>query len=200
MAIIIIGSCVTRDVFESVKNNYKVKHYFARTSFISLMSPSLNISDSQLSLKSNFQKQSVLADLNKNIWNELTAPSEEDYIIIDLIDERFNLFQVDDTYFTKSNELVNSGLLESITDAKELNRLSNEVTTIWFEKTKSFFNKLLTIYKENKIIIHKTKWQTHYRDKFNNIKPFKELTGINKKTKCWKNTILISVLNFLIYY
>lgn len=181
MAINIIGSCVTRDVFECVKNNFKLKNYFARTSFISLMSPPLNVTETQLSLNSNFQKQSVLADLNKNIWDKLSIASSEDYIIIDLIDERFNLYQINDTYFTRSNELVSSGFLESLSEVNELNRLSDEVTTLWYEKTKNFFDKLLTIYTEDKVIIHKTKWQTQYLDKFRNIKTFQELKGINNK-------------------
>lgn len=55
MNINILGSCVTRDVFEVVKNNINLKHYSARTSFISIMSETFNVTESDLNLKSQFQ-------------------------------------------------------------------------------------------------------------------------------------------------
>lgn len=110
-AFTILGSCVSRDVMEYMDRDlYEISLYIARTKIVSQLSFPLCVNESEINLSSAFQKRLVIYDMNKRQF-ELMPENRGDYGIIDYIDERFNLLQIDDTYITKSNELVRSGWL-----------------------------------------------------------------------------------------
>ena len=105
--IFILGSCVTRDAFElEVAKDYKIVNYLARTSIASSFHPAavshLNLSG----VASPFQKRMIENDLFKKTKAELLK-TEFDWLIIDLIDERFNLYLSEPgELFTLSSELM----------------------------------------------------------------------------------------------
>ncbi|MFS0674937.1 DUF6270 domain-containing protein [Ornithinibacillus sp. 179-J 7C1 HS] len=188
MKINILGSCVTRDAFEVQKHNFSIENYFARTSIVSIMTNPIEVREDQFNLSSNFQKKCVLNDVRKLFFSTVEE-RESDYIIIDLIDERFNLLKINDSYITKSNELISSNFIESIEVQEELISNVNHFK-FWAAYAKRFFTKLLKIYDPSKIIIHKTKWRAEYLDKFSNVKSFSNVDGIASKNrfldKCYR--------------
>ena len=119
MNISIIGSCVTRDIFEYDKDVFKINDYFARSSIVSMTSLPIDVNSDYVQLNSPFQKKCVLNDLNKHSIQSVLN-EDNDYLIIDLIDERFNLYYRDGSFVTKSNELVSSGF--DLSDFKEMKK------------------------------------------------------------------------------
>ena len=90
----ILGSCVTRDALE-ITTDFKLIDYTARTSLASLATNSRLDSGILNNIKSTFQKRMVERDMTKRFWLSLEK-SQNDIIIIDLIDDRFNLKLFDD--------------------------------------------------------------------------------------------------------
>ncbi|MFM5204626.1 DUF6270 domain-containing protein [Aeromonas veronii] len=104
--ILIIGSCVSRDAFD--KDEFDIT-YFARSSLISAMSEIQYCkSKYPTNITSNFQNRTVVNDLSKELLKLMQSESLKkfDIILIDFIDERFNLFRnIDGAFATISNEL-----------------------------------------------------------------------------------------------
>src|SRR5688572_18437592 len=107
----ILGSCVTRDIFSIMKDPSPIT-YYARSSLISIMGNPIPVEEEMLQLDSAFQRRMVLQDFQKTIFDDLST-LKFDYFIMDFIDERFDLFQIGDSYVTRSVELVNSKVMES---------------------------------------------------------------------------------------
>ena len=116
MRFTIFGSCVTRDAFSLRGHDALVHDYYARSSIASVVSAPLGIKPEALNLRSAFQRRVVARDLNKDFMDgEWLAGT--DYLIIDLIDDRYGIAQVvgrDACYLTLSGDLANSGLQETL--------------------------------------------------------------------------------------
>lgn len=114
--ITVLGSCDSRDIFRlseeyNMNNIYNIKDYYARSSIISLVSNSIKLSDEQVNLTSNFKKRCVLRDFNKDfIINIESIARESDFIIIDFMEERFDLLRIEDKYITRNWEVREAGL------------------------------------------------------------------------------------------
>lgn len=125
----IIGSCVSRDIFEHLEN-CKLEYYFARTKVVSQFSPSLEIDESEVGLESKFQKKIVLEDANKTIFNQMKE-KPVDWLILDYDDERLNCLVKGEFVITKSTEIVSSGIMPKFSEWEEKGYL--------FEGNKLFF-------------------------------------------------------------
>lgn len=164
--IMIFGSCVTRDIFrvcqeEQEDTNAKffdVKKYIARQSVISSVSKPLSISLDDVNLKSPFQKKLVLGDFIKSFQKAMREESFH-YILVDFIDERFSVLKTFDSCITKSDELVNSKLLETIV-AVALS--DSEQSELWFKSVPYFINLLDPYLQEKRVIFHKARWSREY--------------------------------------
>ena len=109
----IFGSCVSRDMIESGLTSgaeIQLKTYIARQSVISSVSPPLVFDEDTIKLSSAFQKRMVIDDLKKKAF-DLFSSDGSDYLIVDFIDERFNLASIDNSFVTCSTELLNSSFL-----------------------------------------------------------------------------------------
>ena len=117
MKVSIFGSCVSRDSLDFTPDLFEINCYFARSSFASLSSKPYQGSMDFLDLmESDFQKKMVKHDLAKDVFLENTF-SDSDVILIDLIDERFDLIQFAcGSNCTLSLEL--SHVIKSINDYK----------------------------------------------------------------------------------
>jgi len=98
--VFIFGSCVTRDAFEIVPNSYKLVGYIARSSFASAFehvpfASSVDFIDPDKRISSSWQREMVRIDVMKEAEQRLCrACSENDVILVDFIDERFDLFSI----------------------------------------------------------------------------------------------------------
>lgn len=180
-SITIAGSCVTRDAFEFDFGKYSLQHYFARTSIVSLMSAPVPIDENDIKLDSKFQRKCVYNDLSKNFFREIKE-TKSDFIILDLIDERFNLLKTGDSFITNSHELKISKYSDKLS-ATEIKRDETQYP-LWEKAAKMFFEKLFLIYKPSEVILHKTFWKECYYDNFGTEQPFiKNIYEIRRHNK-----------------
>lgn len=111
--IFILGSCVSRDAFEIPGHGFNLVGYIARTSLASAFtarSAPRDIIQLAAKIGSAFQRRMVEIDLRKRALSLISSASF-DYLLIDLIDERFNLARfagsnVQPEVFTLSRELA----------------------------------------------------------------------------------------------
>lgn len=185
MKIDILGSCVTRDAFEFNKKDYEILSYFARTSIISLYSNRLNMNQEDIKLSSSFQKKMVYFDLTKKFTNYINN-TKSDFLIIDLIDERFRKANVLDSIITYSNEFKNSKLNYKFSFISQ-----NNIKKLWFEKAQDFIIDLRK-YNPSKIVLHKAYWKESYLDENNNIISFDNQGQIKEN-----NALLYSFYSYI---
>lgn len=182
--IFILGSCVTRDPFELSTENYDIT-YLARTSFASaFQNKKVNNIDTS-NINSTFQRKMVNNDLSKTTENILIS-SNPDWILIDFIDERFNLFRTNNNeIFTLSPELVDNCLYNK--EGEKI--LSN--SDVFFELWTNGWNKFIEIVKNNnlldKIIINKVFW-TNKNNKNGTVVSNKYENWIHENNK-WLNKL-----------
>lgn len=182
LRVAIIGSCVSRDLFElesSVLANMEICFYSARSSVISYMAapnqdPKVEITPSR------FEEKRAFLDLNKEHWNELKK-SRPDMIIVDFIDERIGLIQHSGGIFTASGPVIN---------AFEQSNISFDIMRPWSGVARNlrkwalepFMDKVYSVCPN--ILVHRAQWATSYVDaKGNscdfNSTDFKTLINLN---------------------
>ena len=154
----IFGSCVTRDLFEFTENDFMIlKSYIARQSIISAVSESIECKKQDIKLESNFQREMVFHDFCKDSFTIL-GRDRSDFVIIDLIDERFSLIRYKGSFVTASTYLINSKLLDNsvlykVEKGKD-NKYYLEDNDI-DKYLEDFCLKMLTQYEPFQIILHK---------------------------------------------
>lgn len=159
----IFGSCVSRDIFRISQLKVNINYYIARSSLISVVSKPINVQEEEINLSSEFQKRLVAYDFNKTFLRE-TIHSHVDYLIIDFIDERLNLLKYNDSYVTRSVELVNSKFEEMHNDFQMIKRDSADVKHLWQNSCDTFIKELKKKFAPQQIILHKAYWLTKYKD------------------------------------
>lgn len=126
----IIGSCITRDLWGGRGDAFDDLLYVSRTSLPSLFAPALAAFRPEGSPPSGlgaFQHRAMVADIAKTALERVVAfrPS---HLILDLIDERFDLLAAGVSLVTLSWELEASGYLAqpAFGEARRIARLSEE--------------------------------------------------------------------------
>lgn len=169
----IFGGCVTRDLFSIPNAPGKLGKYFARTSLVSQVAPSLNVQPDEFEMASNFQKSMVLSDLNKHFINYLNEKKVADFIIFDFLVDRLNILKTNESYLTISNEFKSSNLnYEGITidRSEHLKLLENAIIQI---------KPLLKAYKA--VFLNKFYHAFEYKDTNENLLEFKNPNFIKKE-------------------
>ena len=146
MRIGIFGSCISRDIFREMKLDTLVKEYRARTSIHSV-TQSVSADVSKINLpESKFQSKMVVSDFNKTELNLTDC----DFLILDLIDERFELITNFGSVVTLSNELKDNNDISP--KLNYLDRGSERDFSLWRDAVKKFGNKI-----KIPIILHKSR-------------------------------------------
>lgn len=160
-SIFIYGSCVTRDIFRVLNINADFCFY-SRSSLISLMSEPLYINPDNVQLTSEFQKRTVIEDFQKTFFANFNS-KHPDVLIIDLIDERFDLVKYGKSYITRSLYFVNSKV-EELYPFEYVKRFQEHTHSLWEDACKKFINQLTLHLPEEKIVLHEAYWATEYFD------------------------------------
>ncbi len=157
----IIGSCTTRDIFRVLMKDNLVGKYSSRSSLISRVSPPLKYDlEPHLNyLKSNWQQRMVRQDFEKNGLH--LKEYTNGMLIIDFIDERLQLFSINDTCVTKSPEFVNCGLGKVLKGSKKISRGSHHDFKLWVDACQKF-TKLIPEYIRKKTILHRAFYADRY--------------------------------------
>ena len=156
----IFGSCVSRDMLEYQEDKIlSLGAYIARQSIVSAVSSPLACKMEDIELPSNFQRRQVYHDLIKDTF-ELLRESQADYLMIDLIDERFDLGMLDGSYVTLSSEMAVSAY--RTTEIQSVTRVYDKTLQEYLIDGKllrsymdAFVERLLEIYRPEQIILHK---------------------------------------------
>ena len=109
--LLIFGSCVSRDILNYPQANTQLVlvDYYARSSIVSLGARPIEMPSAVQNIGSKFQRRMIERDIRKNFLNDL-ARLQFDVLLIDLIDEQFNLYvEPGGRVCTLTNELVSSG-------------------------------------------------------------------------------------------
>jgi len=165
--ILIIGSCVTRDTFSFIKNNFQISAYLARTSFASGFCP-VPFPEKYLkalgNIESDFQRRMVENDLARTTTQYVVATNSYDIILVDFIDERLNLFEREGTLATISNEFLKIGV--SLEDCATQGKIVPSGTMEHFELWKRGFEVFARIVQKHKaqVVINRLFWATHKND------------------------------------
>jgi hypothetical protein len=174
------GSCISRDAFEFITDEpIRLKEYIARHSMISAVSNSLNFNEEQVNLsnlESKFQRRMVLNDLNKMLFERIRN-NKSDYMLIELLDERFSILEINNSFITYSNEFVLSNIYKDI--GGNIIKKKDISEKLWMPAIDKYVSKILNIYNQEQIIIHEVYFLNKYIDKQGNIKELDEAT-INK--------------------
>ena len=163
----IFGSCTSRDLFRLYPSDaLELKTYIARQSVVSAVSEPVPLDEKSLVLDSPFQRTAVCRDFNKSAFDLLREDGSE-WLIIDLIDERFSPVKMGTSYVTKSSVAVQGGVIPEDMHAstRTWNGTDFIIDGIGLKSYISrFAEKLLEIYEPDHIIIHRAMTVEQYKD------------------------------------
>lgn len=172
-SIAVIGSCVTRDNFNTKFNNdYKERYQCStlqnQSSIVSIMSPSVSVHDDCFSDLDQWSEKDTLRDFRKEILHEIEH-NKPDVIIFDMFtDARFLCLKVDDSFVTLNewkleksnhyNKLINNERVGFSIDENMFLSLFKESII----RLKEFLTKTCP---DTKIVLHSARGVDKYLDK-----------------------------------
>lgn len=159
MRLAIHGSCVSRDIFEMVaEQNILICEYIARNSIVASVFPPANILPESKE-NENWRERMVRIDCSKTLFDRLRK-ANADYILIDLIDERFSLNKVGDSFITWSGGAKE--YLENIPeDLIHASKISKDMLRQYVKK---YCERLLSIFSPTQIILYRARFLNRYID------------------------------------
>jgi len=167
--VLIFGSCVSRDILNFAGNgSVTLVDYFARSSIASLASePYLLADDHYARITSDFQRRMVRRDLEKTFLLELVRRRDFDFIVIDLIDERFDLYEVSPgSIVTVSSEFLMTGLVKPSDRSSEqwIRSGTERHRELWKSGVSHLFSLLAEHGLVERVIINKVFWAERMED------------------------------------
>ena len=158
MKVLVFGSCVSRDIFEAPNCCFLVGQYLARSSFASAFSGKKALDNFSINLESGFQRRMVSCDFSKSAWFFLEGDSF-DGVLVDFIDERFDLFQFDDgAICTLSSELLGSGFEPAKLKGRIIKSGSDEFLSLWNKGWDRFVDLMSRVGLLDRVYINRVFW------------------------------------------
>src|SRR5580704_7312041 len=105
----ILGSCVSSDIFRLHPDLGELVAYHGRSSMLSMMSSPVEFRGDDFVWSSNFARRTIEADFQKTFFADLEA-SRCDFLIVDFVDERWDLLRLGDSFVTLSADLMKAGV------------------------------------------------------------------------------------------
>ncbi|WP_430910840.1 DUF6270 domain-containing protein [Methylobacterium sp. sgz302541] len=163
--IAILGSCVTRDAFLLPRGKaYRIPAYVARTSFVSLTSPPVPLAEGTIQAPHRFDVNCIRHDFEKTAIDTILS-SAPDYLILDFIDERFDLMKIQDSMITDSRYQKDFGVLNNNHFVVEgvVPRSDPATTELWKQSCTAIIETLLSRLKPEQIILHRCRLALEYQ-------------------------------------
>lgn len=174
----IIGSCVTRDSFEMASDRYKVKHYVSRNSLFAACTEPLPLKSDEFDVKHEYLRRMICCDFNKNYISDFKNNTAK-YLVLDLIDERFQLLKFEDypnSIITYSSNLRNSDILinhEKYSKLKYTLFESDEYDIEYQRQcVKKYIDSLTQLYPIENIYLNRSVLVGHYYNKYGKLCSF----------------------------
>lgn len=175
---IVFGSYNLRKIIgNSLYFPSNVIQHFCFSSIISLMSRPIN--NTSLYHDNIFRENMVKQDISKKFI--ISQTTEDKCVIIDFLEERFDIGKINDTYFTLSDAFLESKVygMDSFISLSRLNPLTQK---LWEERCLNFIEYLKMHYNPSKIILVRlllTEYSGDYGKKVK-FSDFGKITEINK--------------------
>lgn len=187
------GSYNSRLVSQFLINNSAQKRVFhySNSSVISVMSDR-KIFDDGIKMENQYRKEALLADWNKSFRYQFeTITDHVDYLLIDMLEERFDLVQSNNTYITNSDAFIdlNSWKAEAVISQEKLWN-----SGIWNEKMQQYVEMLLSRFSEQQIIV----MEVYLNEVFFDGRIYSEFTDIQKIRKM--NHMLKKIYDLFFFY
>src|SRR5215210_2530418 len=160
----IFGSCVTRDLFEDPTLRPALVQYTSRSSAISVVAKPVPLDRELVRLDSAFQRRCVVEDFAKSFFAKLEQ-SRPEWLLVDLIDERFEVVWTDSSCVTRSSGFIGAGLDGTVGDGREpVRRLTAEADALLAEAVAAFADRVTAVIAPERVIVHRAGWLTRFRD------------------------------------
>ena len=153
---------MSRDILshQQDKKQLVLVDYYARCSLASLGARPIDMPSSVQNIRSQFQKRMVERDIRKDFLNDL-AGFQFDVLLLDLIDERFNLYvEPQGTVCTLSSELVSSGFLVDSNEGVKYFSGSEEFWRLWEAGWSILVNKLRGLGVLDRLLVNQVFWSS----------------------------------------
>ncbi|AFQ49148.1 DUF6270 domain-containing protein [Burkholderia cepacia] len=162
MKLLILGTCVSRDALEYVSDDsIELLDYYARSSLASLNAVpfSDDIPRCVSDIPSSFGRRVVERDLTKRFFRDALV-DETDIVLVDLIDERFDLWVDDPTgrCCTLSDEIVRAGFAQEYKRGRTVRSGGTEFWDRWCEGWTRFLSYASDKGLKRNIAINKVFW------------------------------------------
>lgn len=175
--IAVLGSCITRDLWP-VRGDAAGLCYISRTSLPSLFAPPVAGFVADVEPPNGLKPhphRALIADIAKTGLARLVA-FRPTHLILDLIDERFDLLAASGSLVTRSWELCASGYLKQPALAGPVApRLSAGCDLLWRQALRQFAEFIeATPLREAKLILHAAHWADIQRDADGRERPLRD--------------------------
>jgi len=161
----IFGSCVTRDLFEDPAVYPALAQYASRSSVISVVAEPVPLDPDLVRLDSAFQRRCVMEDFDKTFFSRL-EPTGIEWLLVDLIDERFEVQWTETSCVTRSSAYMGAGLDGSVGCGRApVRRLTAEADDLLAEAMIIFADRVTAVIPPERVIVHRAGWLTRYRDR-----------------------------------
>lgn len=178
--IAILGSCITRDLWPIRGDAAEGLLYISRTSLPSLLSTPVAGFQPRATPTGGLhraQHNALVADIEKTALRRLLdfRPS---HLILDFIDERFDLLRIGDSIITHSAELEMSRYRElpALQEARPVPRLSEACDRLWLRALAEFSDLVrFTAIGDAKMILHGARWARRARRESGRPAPLRDV-------------------------
>lgn len=159
----IVGSCITRDLWPIRGDAQADLLYVSRTSLATLFTPAaagFRPLETPPPPLGPYQHRAMVADVRATNLAQLVA-FHPTHLILDLIDERFDLLAVGESLILDSWELRASGYLDqpAFAAARGVPRLSQACEALWLKGARDFLAFVRgTPLREARLILHSARW------------------------------------------
>lgn len=129
--VLVYGSCVSRDLVSMNPEELTCLDYVARQSWISAGTATISV-DIRSSLPSAFQNRMLQGDIKSTAIEVLKQKSgDSDFILLDLVDDRFGVRECNGGYITPSAEFQSSGAGTQLSVGKLIAFGTDEHFLLW---------------------------------------------------------------------
>ncbi|MGP5043913.1 DUF6270 domain-containing protein [Glutamicibacter ardleyensis] len=131
--VFLYGGCVIRDSYELIREDIGLSGYVARQSLISAMYPATTVLP-EAKLKSPFQQRMANDDIQSSLYPTIRRKKDDtNLFVMDFHIERLGVHRLaDGSFITRSAEIMNSNVLDSVPNLGPAIRVGSKHHTIAF--------------------------------------------------------------------
>lgn len=161
--VFIWGSCVSRDTFGFLPENFSLQRYVARQSLISAGTNASAVRSQLTEPPSAFQSRMIRGDLAGDLYTALHQHAREtDVVLIDLVDERGGVIQFDQGYATKLSEFWGAGGRDASRGATQIPFGTDEHFAHWEKEAQRFIGELLAAELLPRTLVLNAPWASQF--------------------------------------